>query len=333
MNMLFINKKKMKAFFSSKDVFIFLFFLLLSFFFWYLLNLRRVYEVTLPVTLTYINVSIDKINETSLPRDIQITVKDQGFYLLSYKTNKLNPIVIDLRRNATEDNKTFYIPYTLLRSKIKEELRHSTEILRIQPEEITIPIVKKAYKTLPITFAGTITFARQYNLSGNINIVPSEIKVFGEKAVLDTMQTIYTEAINFKNLKDTVNRDIALQSIAGLKYSVEKVNIHIPVDKFTEKTVEIPITSKNLPKNMEIRFFPSSVSATFFITFSKFNSVSSNNFEAIIDYNHILKNKSERQKPEIKTNNPFIFNIRTSPAEVEYLIEMKKWRLTKNKTK
>ena len=318
-----LYSKRIRTFFSSKDVFIFLFFLLLSFLFWYMFNLRRVYEVTVPITITYINTPVEKINEAALPRDIQITVKDQGFYLLSYKINKIKPIVIDLRKDAEEHKKSLYISNLSLRSKIKDKLRHSTEIIKIHPEEIDIPIVKKTHKTLPVKFAGKITFAQQYNLSGNISIEPSKINVFGEKEVLDTMQVVYTEAIFFKNLKDTLNQNIKLKNIAGLEYSVEKVNIHIPVDKFTEKTLEIPIIGKNLPKNMGIRFFPSSVNVTFFVTFNKFNSINGNHFEAVIDYNNILKNKSGRQKPEIKINNPFIFNVRTSPSEVEFLIEMK----------
>ena len=317
-----LNSKKIKTFLSSKDVFIFLFFLLLSFLFWYMFNLRNVYEITLPVKLSYTNAPIDKINEAALPRNIHIAVKDQGFNLLSYKIHKINPVVIDLR-DAAEQQKNLYISNMLLRARIKDELRHSTEILGIQPDAIAIPVVKKAYKTLPVRFAGKITFAQQYNLSGDINIVPPAINVFGEKAVLDTMQAVYTEAVNFKNLKDTLHKNINLTSAAGLEYSTKKANIHIPVDKFTEKTVEIPITGKNFPKNVGIRFFPSSVSATFFVTFSKFGTASSNSFEAVIDYQSILKNKTGRQKPEIKTHNPFIFNLRTSPAEVEYLIEMK----------
>ena len=317
-----LNSKKMKTFFSSKDVFIFLFFLLLSFLFWYMFNLRRVYEITTPVSIIYANVPIEQINESALPHNIQITIKDQGFYLLSYKLNKIPPTIIDCK-DAAERHKRLYISNTLLRSKIKEKLRHSTEIVRVHPEEISMPIVKKEYKTLPIKFSGKITFAQQYNLSGDINIVPPKINVFGEKTVLDTMQAVYTEVINFKNLKDTVNQNINLKSKAGLEYSTGKVKIHIPVDKFTEKTVEIPIVGKNFPKNMGIRFFPSSVNATFFVTFNKFNTASSNSFEAVIDYNNILKNKSGRQKPEIKIHNPFIFNVRTAPAEVEYLIEMK----------
>jgi len=318
-----LYSKRIKTFFSSKDVFIFLFFLLLSFLFWYMFNLRRVYEVTLPVTITYINTPIDRINETALPNELQITMKDQGFYLLSYKMNKINPIVINLSKESVERDNSFYISDIVLRSKIKNELRHSTEIIRIHPEEIIIPSVKKSYKTLPVKFAGKITFAQQYNLSGDINIVPSKINVFGEKAILDTMQAVYTETINFRKLKDTVSRNINLKNTESLKYSVNDVKIHIPIDKFTEKTLEIPIVGKNLPKNTTIRFFPSSVNATFFVTFSKFNSVSSNHFEAVIDYNDILKNKLGRQKPEVKANNPYVFNIRTSPSEVEYLIEMK----------
>jgi hypothetical protein len=286
-----------------------------------MLNLRRVYEETISIPITYTHTPIDKINESDLPCQVRITVKEQGFYLLMYKINKIDPVVINLREDATGNKGTLNISNLLLRARIKEELRHSTEIFRILPEEITVPVVNKAHKTLPVKFAGKVGFAQQYNLSGTINIVPKSINVFGEKKMLDTMTAVYTEAIKFRNLNDTVRKTLSIVQNADLRYETEKVNVLIPIDKFTEKTVEIPVTGKNFPKNMEVRFFPSTVTANFFVTFSKFNSVNANNFEAIIDYKNI--NKNERQRLQITTNSPFVFELRTTPAEVEYLIEMK----------
>jgi hypothetical protein len=318
------NKKRIKAFFSSKDVLIFLFFLFLSFGFWYLNNLRKAYEMTMQFKINYMNIPIDKVNEDNLPQDIYATIKDQNFYLVSYKINKVNSINIDLKEALTSYRKnSLYISETMLEAAIKEQLHYTTNVSKINPTEIVIPIIRKKEKRIPVKYIGKISYAQQYSSSDSIKITPSHITVYGESSIVDTVSAIHTERINFENLQETVNKNIKLEKISGLQFDTMQVNIKIPVEKFTEKTIEVSILGINLPDNLQLRIFPAHLKVTFFIPFSRFNSVNGNDIEAFINYKNIVNNNTGVATPELKINNPFIFNVRTAPSEVEFLIEQK----------
>jgi hypothetical protein len=278
----------------------------------------------IPVKINYTHVPLNKINEENLPKEIIITVKEQGFYLFLYKMNKIEPITIDLSPlTKVANNKTMYVSGEKIQTAIKFKLLHSTQILKTYPNRIVIAQVEKAEKTLSVKINGEITFAQQYNISDKVQITPEQIKVYGEKSVLDTMTYVYTETTNFRNLKDTVKQTVKLEKVPYVHYYPENVKISIPVEKYTEKTIEVPIVGDNVPNNMIIRTFPASVKVSFFVTFSKFNTIKKTHFNASIDYNSILNNKSGKQKLHIETDNPSLFNIRTNPSEVEYLIEHK----------
>ena len=318
---LFINKKKIKAFFTSKDALIFLFFLFLSFSFWYLNSLRKSYEITISVNIEYINIPIEKVNVDALPKTIQVTLKDHGSYLLLYKIRRIEPVLLNLKEVGVSNNNSLFISGDVLQYHIKSQLHNTTTIVKIKPQEIIIPFVEKSSKKLEVKHTGNISFAQQHNFSGNVNIVPLHVVVYGDKNMVDTMQYLYTVRTDFKNLRDTMQKIIPLKKTPGIEYEVDDVNIHIPVEKYTEKTIEIPITGINFPPEMELRTFPAMLNVSFFVTFSKFNSINSNDITATIDYNDIISGKTSKQKPIVKTNNPFISNIRSNPAIVEYIME------------
>ena len=319
----FINKKKIKAFFTSKDALVFLSFLLLSFFFWYLNSLRKSYEITVSINIEYVNIPIEKVNVDALPQTIQVTLKDNGSYLLSYKIRRIEPVVLNLKEVDVVNNTGLFISGIVLQQHIKSRLHSTTTIVGINPREIIIPFVEKSSKKLEVKRIGQINFAQQHTFSGDVDIVPSHVVVYGDKNIVDTMQYLYTKRTDFKNLRDTMQRAIPLKKIADVEYEVDQVNIHIPVEKYTEKTIEIPITGINFPKEMELRTFPAMLNVSFFVTFSKFSTISSNDITATIDYNDIIDSTTSKRKPTIKTDNPFISNIRSYPSVVEYIMEKK----------
>jgi hypothetical protein len=317
-----IDYKKIKAFLSGKDALIFLFFLLLSFCFWYLQSLRKNYELTLPVKIEYSSIPVEYINEDELNNSsVEVTIKDAGYYLLYYKLNKIEPIVLDLSKTTTSDGNNLYVSSDVLQSNIKANLNNTANIVRTNPAQITIPIVEKSHKTLPVKHVGNITFAQQYTLSDSVKLEPKFVIAYGDKNILDTMQFAFTENANFDNLAVSANETINLKKTPSIQFNENKVNIHIPVEKFTEKVVDVPVVGRGFPKDMELITFPSTIKISFFVPFSKFNAVNANSFTAYIDFNKIENSETSAQKPTIESSNPFIFNVRIKPKEVGYLIE------------
>ena len=94
----------------------------------------------------------------------------------------------------------------------------------------------------------TILFARYAFYAG-----------FGPSDALDTMKAAYTLPLNLDNITDTLKREVALSAPKGAKYIPASVKLTLPVDMYTEKTVEVPLRGINFPAGKVLRTFPSKV--------------------------------------------------------------------------
>ena len=93
------------------------------------------------------------------------------------------------------------------------------------------------------------------------------------------------------------------------------------VEMFTEKEMQLPLTIINQPENATIRTFPAFINVRFNVGLSHFKQIKSDDLKAVFDYNEISKGIN-KQKVKIVNQASYISNLRHSPEEVEYLIEI-----------
>ena len=314
--------QKLKSFFFSKDILSFLLFVALSSAFWFVNALGKERETSITIPIRYVGIPQNVAITNTAPSELTISVKDQGLQLFSYYRNHLTPFTIDLNRSFYEKGEVL-ITSDQIRSKIAKYLLPTTNILEIKPDSIFIQYARLSEKTLPIELVSNIEFAPQYMLTEKILLEPNQITVFGPRKVLDTLKSIRTELLEIKNLNDTNVSRCKLTPIKNVRYSTKEIKVSLFVEQFTEKKVQIPITSVNCPDNLIIRTFPAIVNATYTVVLSHFNTLIPNGIQVFLDYNDLKLGKHSKQKLKIVNNSSYISNIRISPEEVEFILEEK----------
>ena len=177
-------------------------------------------------------------------------------------------------------------------------------------------------KNVPILLKENIKVESQYIFVDSIKIIPNNITILGPQSSLDTIQAIYV-----KPLHDTYNKSnkITSELIIPNPFVINtnnNVEISFLIDKSTEKSFDIPITLINVPENINIRTFPTSINIKFSVSIQNYNNVLPSMFEANIDYNTISNVSKTTQKVNIQYNsNIYITNLTSTPKEVEYVIE------------
>ena len=177
-------------------------------------------------------------------------------------------------------------------------------------------------KNVPILLKENIKVESQYIFVDSIKIIPNNITILGPQSSLDTIQAIYV-----KPLHDTYNKSnkITSELIIPNPFVINtnnNVEISFLIDKSTEKSFDIPITLINVPENINIRTFPTSINIKFSVGIQNYNNVLPSMFEANIDYNTISNVSKTTQKVNIQYNsNIYITNLTSTPKEVEYVIE------------
>jgi len=322
MNFFSYNLQKLKAFFFTKDILSFLFFLALSSTFWFVHALGKERETNIIVPVRYVGIPINVAITNSPPSEISMNIKDQGIRLFDYSKRHITPLTIDLSRVFYQKGEILITP-DLLNGRIRRYLKPTTSILNINPDSILIQYEKLGVKTVPIKLNAKIEFANQYMLSQLIQLEPNQVTVFGPKRMLDTLKSVRTEFFELKNLNDTTYYRSKLMSIKLIRFSVKHTRVGIFVEPFTERKVQIPVSSVNCPQNIAIRTFPAFVNVTYTVGLSQFYTLAPTDIQVFLDYNDIKVSKQSKQILKIKNNTSHISNIRISPSEVEFILEEK----------
>ena len=107
----------------------------------------------------------------------------------------------------------------------------------------------------------------------------------------------------------------------GAKFVPNKVSVTFCVDRLVEKTVQVPVQQVNFPASKQLRTFPATVNVTFQVGMGLYRSITSENFVLVVNYEELLRNKTNVCHLSLKTTPTGVSHVRISPQDVEYIIE------------
>lgn len=307
---------------KSREFFVFLFFFVVAGAFWLLQTLNEDYEAKFSIPLRLKNVPDNVVITTDLPSQLLVTVKDKGTVLLNYTlTKNFFPVSLDFNNyKEKEVNNQVKFAANELEKRLQNQLGASTKLVSIKPDTLEYMYSNGIPKSIPVRLNGKISAARQYYISDTI-FTPDSVMVYAPQVILDTIKAAHTAMFEFSEIRDTLKHKSALSPIKGAKFIPEKVEIIFPVDIYTEKTVEVPITGINFPEDKVLRTFPSKVQVTFQVGVSRFKSINAEDFVINVPYNEVVRLKNGKCPVKLSIVPRGINNLRINPGQVDFLIE------------
>ncbi|MBS2100039.1 YbbR-like domain-containing protein [Carboxylicivirga linearis] len=319
-------KARIKELREDRNALIFLFFLFLSTCFWILNALSKDnYTTELKYPIRYTNSNKDELITGDVRRDLTLKVRGGGFSILNYHLNeKFLTQTIDLTglpRVKLKGSEGVIISTKEYQNRIEGKLATGMSLVDISPDTLFVPLVDNLYKKLPVVLDAKIDFAQQCQLAGRITIQPDSITVSGPSNILDTLTAIQTKGQLFSELKDTLKRNVGLKEVDWLTYSSKRVVINIPVEPFTEASVQVPIHAEGLPDSLQLKAFPSEVNVSYRLGLSK-ASYKPSDFSFALDFSVVdLNNLPHRVKVKLKRKPSQIGQMSYTPLFVEFLLE------------
>lgn len=312
-----------KAFFSTfpwKNVFVFLFFLMLAFIFWLMLFFQKEnVEGTYRIPLKYTNIPDDVVFNNPLPAFLEVSVADNGAQIFRLDLRKKDSLEINVAE-ITEGGNTV-LQGDQYRQLIRGQLFPSTNIRGYYPMNISLATSKLQSKELPVVFDGEITTSRANLVADSATFIPERVMAYGSKESLDKLKGAVTEYTIFKNLKATSQLPVKINNVEGVKFVPSQVDIYIPIEEYTERTFEIPITASHMPGRLDVKFFPSRANVTFSVTLEEYRKIVPEDFSIELDYRKFHSNEDGRVELELTSAPSSIINPRISPSSVEFLFE------------
>ena len=301
------------------EALIFFFFILLSLGFWMLQSLQQDYEIELSIPVRYKNVPPDVAFTTTPPDVIRVKVKDKGSVLLNYTVGRnFMPIEIGMKKGSPSGE--LKLSRKDLESDIQKQLMATTSLIGFEPQTITLKYNPRDKKVVPVVFNGDIQTEPGFLLD-TLLLTPSTVEVYASKTVLDTLVSVRTKYIVIKRAKKKVTENIQLEKMEGITASPDVVTLTAQVEEYTEKTLEVPVICSDLPSNLTLRTFPSSVQLTCNVPLSRFKDITENDFLVDVKYADLEKNLNGVLPVTLERKPSWVRQVSLYPEKIEFVLE------------
>jgi len=305
---------------------IFSFFLLIAFFIWFLKALEKNYSTVIDYPVRYRDLPENKALLGDVTDHLELTVNAHGYVLLQHRiSSRYIPLVISLesfRLNNFGSNQSgfSYLETRYLNEYIQNQLGSDFEILDVSPDTLVFPFAELVKKNLPVRADLDFQLDQQIILKGNYLLEPDTVEVTGPDYLLDTMQEVVTRHKDLGLIAESDKYDLIPLLPSSVRSRPETIRASLEVEKFTEKTMNVPVTMMNVPDSLRVLTFPQHVSLTCRVGLSNYEKLQAAAFRVVVDYNQI-RQEENRLPINLGRVPEYVQSVSFTPKTVEYLIE------------
>lgn len=298
----------------------FIFFLSISIILWLLIKLRYEYISTITYKVSIVDLPDNKVVVESNELSATVKVRALGYNLLRYKLLKFYKPLLVTADGLVHANGKNYILLSSQHERLSSQLGPNLTLLDISPDTLYFQLSKVVQKSLPVIPNLRITYAKQYMQASSYSIAPFSVKVKGPSSVIDTLSFIYTQPLVLENVSDSIDILVPLKPIGEIILQPSVVRISIPVEKFTEARVDVPVSCINKPVGVDVLLAPKAVTVTCNVAVSKYFALKPEHFTIVCDYNDLINEPSGKAHVKVIKHPDFIGRIQLEPRKVDFII-------------
>ncbi|MDB5129914.1 CdaR family protein [Mucilaginibacter sp.] len=268
-----IERRRLSAFITC---------LVFAIFAWLFTTLSNPYKFTIKQVLTFRNAPQKRAFHPLQSDTVNAIVQGTGWQMLFSKLNEDKKVVsVDLH---TLDSKNYVVLSTQLKQiNAKKDVEH--EIIAINPDTLFFDFSNRAIKKVPVELVTAIKYQKQFAQSDDIAVMPKYVTISGPAEVLNKITSWKTDSIKLNEANEDFNSRINLRGVkeGNLNIVPKSVIVNIPIDEYTEKTIEVPVKLINNHNYYDVKVFPQKVRVTFTTSLNNYPDLNEDDFEAVAD--------------------------------------------------
>jgi YbbR domain-containing protein len=294
--------------------------LLLAVVVWVIVTLSNTYDFTVKQVVSFKNAPQKRAFHSLQSDTVSITEKGTGWQMLFAKMKPENRAVkVDLQTLDKED----YVVLTNQLNAINEDKDINNRIVSFSPDTLYFDFSNFSTKRVPVQLSASLKYQRQYAQSDNVTIKPAYVTVSGPSSSIEKITVWKTDSLSLKDLDETVNSRLNLEASKEGNISIypKSVEVTIPVNEFTEKTIEVPVKLVNNYSYYNVKVFPQKVKVTFTTSLNKYANMDEELFEAEANLDMWTKHNYS-VLPVMVTKLPqFCKVVKIEPQNIDFIIK------------
>jgi hypothetical protein len=321
------QKRNQRRFSFRKKLYVFLICFFISSLFWILIKLSREYTEVQQYTVVYTNIPHGKVVVNSPDSLFTLNLKSKGFKIflnmIFLKPHSISVDIASLIKKRNNSNEDYYIATANLCNVIGKQIHYPNNVISVTPDTVYFRLEKVFSKKLPVKIKLNLTCAQQYEFADSMRIEPDSVLASGPFSVIDTIKFVETTPQTLSNLSS--NQALSLEFMnkyndCNLTIFPTAAKVFIPVEKFTEATIELPIDIENNTNNYNVRTFPEKVKVTYIVSFNNFKKVKPDMFTVVADISESYSAKSKKLKVDVVKFPSYVKIRKIDPEKIEYII-------------
>lgn len=299
------------------DAVLFLIFVGMSTLFWIILALNDSAQDSFNVRLNITNVPDSVTFISDIPDKFHVGVRDKGTTL--WRNHYRRPTVsINFRDYA--DKGILKFTHSDMQTALKSLFGTSATILSSSLDSLRLTYTTNKGKRVPIIIESNIMAASGSVIVGHPTPSPSNVYVFGEPVVVDTIHAVRTRLITLKDLTETTTVTVSIHKIKDARVVPSSVEVTVPVEPLVKKEAMITITPVNVPQGKDLLLFPSKVPVDYYVAMSRLGDDDDPSIELQVDYYGILESRNGKLRVKVVSYPDRLQNLSLKTDSVEYTI-------------
>ncbi len=287
---------------------------------WLFMALNNKYVYTAKTVLIYKDFPQKKAFKALQTDTVDLQVEGTGWQLLFARLRvKPQSISVSLDKLNTRN----YILFSEQLSAVNKQLETSQKIISVKPDTLYFDFSKRTNKRVPVKLRYNFTFIKQYGIASSIQLKPSYVNISGPQEELAKINEWYTDTLTLANLQQTASTRVTMKANNSANVSIypTSVGVKVPVDEFTEKTVEVPLILINNQNFYDVKLYPKKVKVTFMVALSRYEEVNEDFIVASVDVNEWKLLKHEQLTVKISRFPEYCTLVKVSPTKINFIIE------------
>ncbi|MCJ0742569.1 CdaR family protein [Pedobacter montanisoli] len=287
---------------------------------WLFMALNRKYPYTVKTELIYKDEPQGKAFKALQPDTVDLKVEGTGWQLLFSRLRiKPQSIKVSLRKL----NNRNYVLFSEQLEQINGQLETSQRVISIKPDTLYFDFSKRTTKRVPVKLNSKLGFALQYGVAGNVELTPAFVNISGPHEELQKIASWYTDTLKTTGIDNSVETRINLKQSTTNNINIypKAVGVKIPVDEFTEKVLDIPLTVINNNSFYTIKLYPKRVKITFLVALSSYKQIDEDFIQASVDLNEWRNSGHNNLRVKLIRFPAYCKLISIVPQKVDFIIE------------
>ena len=301
--------------------------LLITVVFWMVQTLSDTYEYEKLYPIEFSGYDKQKYSFIMADTVINLSVKSTGFQYITGLFDRNGKIIFDVNNEnyyETAGNRVYALSLKDNKDAIKDQIVFLRQKeMQFQTDTVRMLLARRAAKRVKLEVENVdFLFEPQYGLYGKPTITPDSIGIYGSEKSLEKITKIETARQTIRKINKTGFYNLKLKSPADkypdVQLSTDYVRIHLPVEKYTEMRVVVPLDFKAQDTPLQVRLYPESVEILLDVALKDYKTINEDIFAAEVRYDgDVTKNMLPVQISKFPSN---VRIKKIKPEQIQYVI-------------